>query len=77
MAATQIGKQQQRAATNREAFPGVASISDEFSAVFGPVKILHGIENGKEIGKPQPFDGTDVDKYLRHIDMADKRKGAK
>lgn len=55
----------------------MASISDEFSAVFGPVKILHGIENGKEIGKPQPFDGTDVDKYLRHIDMADKRKGAK
>ncbi len=49
---------------NRRAFPGVASIVDSLTAAFGPVKVLHAVENGKEIGKPQPFDGMDIDKVI-------------
>jgi hypothetical protein len=49
---------------NRRAFPGVAEIVDSLTAAFGPVKVLHAIENGKEIGKPQPFDGIDANKII-------------
>ena len=60
---------------NRAAFPDVAQIVDDFRAVFGPgVKVLYATENGREIGKPQPFEGTDVDKLLR-LDDAMKRRG--
>jgi len=38
--------------SNRDQFPGLASIVDQFRAVFGPdVKLIAGIENGREIGK--------------------------
>lgn len=57
----------------RRAMPGVASIVDDFRAVFGEVKVRHAREGGKEVGIPQPFDGTDVDKLLRYHDMRNKR----
>ena len=57
-------REEQRREANRRAFPGVAEIVDSLTAAFGPVKVLHAIENGKEIGKPQPFDGMDADKYI-------------
>ena len=59
---------------NRAAFPGVAEIVDEFRAEFGAVKVLHAVEGGKEIGKPQEFSGTDVDKLIR-LNDAMKRRG--
>lgn len=59
-----MGREEARREANRQAFPGVAEIVDSLTAEFGPVKVLHAIENGKEIGKPQPFDGTDVDKVI-------------
>ena len=60
---------------NRAAFPGVAQIVDDLRAQFGPgVKVLHAIEDGREIGKPQAFAGTDVDKLIR-LDDAMKRRG--
>jgi hypothetical protein len=64
LASTQIGKRQQQAVTNRANFPDTARIVDSLAAVFGPVKVLHAIENGKEIGKPQPFDGIDANKII-------------
>lgn len=43
---------QSEAKRNREQFPGLAKIVDEFRAVFGPdVKLIYGEENGKKIGK--------------------------
>ena len=60
----------------RQDFPGCTSIIDDFRAVFGPgVKPLYFEEDGKTMGKQQPFDGTDVDKYLRLVDMTAKRRG--
>lgn len=41
--------------TNREAFPGVASIVDELTKVFGPVKVKWACENGQEVGKRDPW----------------------
>jgi hypothetical protein len=49
---------------NRRAFPDTAEAVDRLSEIFGPVKVLHAIENGKEIGKPQPFDGIDANKII-------------
>jgi hypothetical protein len=60
-----VNKEESRREQNRREMPGTAQIVDEFTAAFGPVKVLHAIENGKEIGKPQPFDGIDVDKLIR------------
>lgn len=51
LAATQTEKRKQRAMTNREAFPGVASIVDGLTKVFGPVKVKWACENGRKIGK--------------------------
>lgn len=59
---------------NREAFPGVAQIVDDFRSAFGAVKVLHATEGGREIGKPPAFDGTDVDKLIR-LNDAMKRRG--
>ena len=41
--------------TNREAFPGVASIVDELTKVFGPIKVKWASENGREMGKRDPW----------------------
>lgn len=49
---------------NRRAFPDAAEAVDRLSDIFGPVKVLHAIENGREIGKPQPFDGIDANKII-------------
>lgn len=49
---------------NRREFPGVAAIVDELSAEFGEVRVLHAVESGKSIGKPQAFDGVDVDRII-------------
>ena len=68
---------QDRREANRRAFPGVAEIVDQLTAAFGPVRVLHAIENGREIGKPQPFAGTDVDQYLRMVDADAKRRAGK
>jgi hypothetical protein len=60
---------------NRAAFPGTAEAIDNLRAVFGPgVKLLHATENGRSIGKPQPFDGTDIDQFIR-LDDAMKQRG--
>ena len=60
----------------RRDFPNCTSIIDDFRAAFGPgVKPLYFDEDGKTMGKQQPFDGTDVDKYLRLVDMTAKRRG--
>ena len=80
LANTQIEKRQQQAASNRANFPDTAEIVDRLSAVFGPVKVLHAVENGKEIGKPQPFDGTDISKVIaaddwhKHVQKRGVRK---
>lgn len=64
---------------NRRAFPDTAEIVDRLSAVFGPVKVLHAVESGKEIGKPQPFDGTDISKVIAADDWhkAAQKRGHK
>lgn len=62
----------------RRDFPGCTSIIDDFRAVFGPgVKPLYFEEDGKTMGKQQPFDGTDVDKLIRLDDMEAKRRGGR
>ena len=48
---------------------------DELTAVFGPVKVRWCEEAGKAMGKPLPFDGTDIDKLIRLDDMDAKRRG--
>lgn len=56
-------------------FPGCTSIIDQFRAVFGDgVKAKYFEEDGKTMGKPQPFDGTDIDKLIRLDDMDAKRR---
>jgi hypothetical protein len=47
---------------------------DELAAVFGPVKVRWCEENGKTMGKPLEFAGTDVDQYLRMVDADAKRR---
>ena len=52
-------------------FPNCTSIIDQFRAVFGDgVKAKYFEENGKTMGKRQPFDGTDIDKLIR-LDESD------
>jgi hypothetical protein len=63
----------------REAMPGTAALVDELRAVFGDVKVRHAKEGDKEVGRPQPFDGIDVDRLLRYYDrrvnvIREKRK---
>lgn len=55
---------------HRRDFPDVALIVDELTAAFGPVKVLHASENGREVGKSQPFDGIDVDKVIAMDDWS-------
>lgn len=58
----------------RKAMPGTAAIVDEFRAAFGQgVKVLRATEGDKEVGKPQPFDGTDVDKILLYHELRNNR----
>lgn len=53
----------------RRDFPLCAEITEQLRAAFGPgVKPLYFSEAGKMMGKPQPFEGTDVDKLLRLVD---------
>lgn len=67
-------KDDARRERNRREMPGVAAIVDEFRAIFGAgVKVLHAEEGGREIGKPPPFDGTDVDLLIRLDDWRKKR----
>lgn len=55
-------------------FPGCTSIIDQFRAVFGDdVKAKYFEEDGKTMGKPQLFDGTDAKKIIRLDDMDAKR----
>ena len=52
-----------RRKANREAFPAVASIVDEFTAAFGPVKVLGGSDfaTGKSFGwVPPPSPNCDA-----------------
>ena len=64
LAEAQVAKRQAVRNENRRAFPDTAEAVDRLSEIFGPVKVLHAIENGKEIGKPQPFDGIDANKII-------------
>jgi hypothetical protein len=55
----------------RRDFPGATAAIDEFRAAFGPgVKPLYFSEAGKTMGKPQPFDGTDVNKVIAMDDWS-------
>lgn len=63
----------------REAMPGTAAIVDEFRKAFGDVKVKHAKEGDKEVGRPQPLDGIDVDQLIRYYDrrtnvIREKRK---
>jgi len=61
-----VRKEDERREQIRRDFPGCTSIIDQFRAVFGDgVKPLYFNEDGKTMGKQQPFDGTDVDKLIR------------
>ena len=73
LAATQIAKRQRQAATNRADFPFAASFKDQLEAAGMSCKVLYAKEGDKEVGKPQPFDGTDVDKILRYHNLAARR----
>lgn len=56
-------------------FPNCTAIIDQFRTVFGDgVKAKYFEEDGKTMGKPQPFNGTDVDKFIRLDDMDAKRR---
>jgi hypothetical protein len=62
---------QSDAKKNREMFPEVGKIVDEFRAVFGDVKLKWASENGNEIGKR--LDGD----YISASDMVIEPKGKK
>ena len=60
----------------RADFPGCTAIVDDLRSVFGPgVRAKYFSEGGKTMGKPQPFDGTDVGQFVRLADMDAKRRG--
>ena len=70
-----VRKEEGRREQIRHDFPGCTSFIDDFRTAFGPdVKPLYFSEGGKTMGKPQPFDGTDIDKLIR-LDDAMKRRG--
>jgi len=56
--------------------PDGASLVDSMTTVFGPVKVKRIKANGLDMGKPIPFEGTDVDKLIRLDDMSKKRRAA-
>lgn len=63
----------------RDAMPGIAAIVDAFREAFGDVKVKHAKEGDMEVGKPQSFDGIDVDQLIRYYDrrtnvIREKRK---
>ena len=66
LAEAQVAKRQEARNENRRAFPDFTDGLDRLRAEFGvdQVKPLWVSENGKEIGKPQPFDGIDADKVI-------------
>jgi len=71
-----VRKEDEKREQIRIDFPNCTAIIDQFRAVFGDgVKAKYFEEDGKTMGKQQPFDGTDVDKYLRLVDMTAKRRG--
>jgi hypothetical protein len=61
-----MGAAEARREKNRADFPDFTDGLDRLRAAFGAdqVKPLWVSENGKEIGKPQPFDGTDISKVI-------------
>jgi len=71
-------KAEARAQRNRDQFPGVSAIVDELRTAFGAdqVKVRWARESGREVGRPIPFEGTDVDKLIRLDDMSKKRRSA-
>jgi hypothetical protein len=76
LAATQIAKRRAVTDAIRADFPLCTSIVDDLRAVFGQgVKPKFFSEDGKTMGKPLEFAGTDVDKYLRMVDADAKRRG--
>jgi len=64
-----------KAQRNRDQFPGVTAIVDELRSAFGAdqVKVRWACEDGREVGKPISFEGTDVDKIIRLDDMRKRR----
>ena len=47
---------------NRAEFPGLAQLMDTFRALYGDnVKLVHGEEGGREIGKRPMPDGVEID----------------
>lgn len=51
-------KDDERRERNRQLMPGVASIVDELSAVFGPVKVRWAREGDREIGVRDAWGGA-------------------
>jgi hypothetical protein len=72
-----VRKDEDRREQIRHDFPGNTANIDDFRAVFGDgVKAKYFEEDGKTMGKPQPFEGTDIDKLIRLDDMDAKRRRA-
>lgn len=61
-------KKEQARANNRESFPAVASIMDEFRAEFGAenVRLIYAEEGGNSIGKkpPEPLKFITTEQWL-------------
>lgn len=54
---------------NRAAMPATAAMVDRLREAFGPVRVLHAIENGKEVGKPQDYsDLIDANQFIKADD---------
>ena len=68
-------RQQQQVNQIRADFPAATDGIDKLRAVFGPgVKAKWISENGKTMGKPQEFIGTDINQLIRLDDMNTKRR---
>ena len=75
LANTQVSKKQAVADQIRADFPDATDGIDKIRAVFGPgVKAKWIRENGKTMGSPQEFIGTDINQLIRLDDMDTKRR---
>jgi hypothetical protein len=61
----------------RRSMPGTAAIVDHVRSAFPGVKVLWAKEGYMEVGKRQPFDGTDIDKIILHDDLCKQRQKRK
>jgi len=65
---------EQRAQKMREWMPVVAQLVDEVRRAFPGTKVKYAKEGDREVGRPVPFEGTDVEKILLHDQLTKQRK---